>query len=188
MNPAHSFGTPTLVVVTGRPGSGKTTLAHTLARAIRCPLIARDEIKEGLVNTIRRNGTSETDINGFVYAVYFDTLEHLLRSHITVVTEAAFQHKLWSPKLISLQPIARVRLICCTIPVELAKTRFIERGMADPHRAKFHDDLTGQLNADGSQTLIGHYEPPKLDIPTLTVDTSDGYQPTVADMLSFIEM
>jgi len=40
-----------LIVVTGRPGSGKTTLAHTLAKAIHCPLISRDEIKEGLVNT-----------------------------------------------------------------------------------------------------------------------------------------
>ena len=44
---------PFLIVVTGRPAAGKTTLAHTLAQAIRCPLISRDEIKEGysVVNT-----------------------------------------------------------------------------------------------------------------------------------------
>ena len=41
---------PTLIVVTGRPGSGKTTLAHALAREIRCPAICRDEIKEGLAH------------------------------------------------------------------------------------------------------------------------------------------
>jgi predicted kinase len=41
---------PTLVVVTGGPGAGTTTLAHELARLIPCPAVCRDEIKEGLVH------------------------------------------------------------------------------------------------------------------------------------------
>src|SRR4249919_3442909 len=40
---------PTLVIVTGRAGSGKTTLAHRLAAMIGCPALCRDEIKEGMV-------------------------------------------------------------------------------------------------------------------------------------------
>lgn len=30
------------------------------------------------------------------------------------------------------------------------------------------------------------YEPPDLDVPTLTVDTSDGYQPTLQEIVAFI--
>ncbi|HEX2496475.1 MAG TPA: hypothetical protein VHK46_06530 [Gaiellaceae bacterium] len=43
---------PLLVVVAGPPGSGTTTLAHELSRAIPCPAICRDEIKEGLVQSL----------------------------------------------------------------------------------------------------------------------------------------
>ena len=43
------MGTPTLIVVSGPAGSGKTTLAHALAAAVGCPAVSRDEIKEGMV-------------------------------------------------------------------------------------------------------------------------------------------
>jgi predicted kinase len=40
---------PALIVVSGPMGSGKTTLAHQIARAVGCPAIGPDEIKEGMV-------------------------------------------------------------------------------------------------------------------------------------------
>jgi predicted kinase len=44
-----AMGIPTLIIVSGTGGSGKTTLAHRLAATLGCPAVCRDEIKEGMV-------------------------------------------------------------------------------------------------------------------------------------------
>jgi predicted kinase len=41
-------GVPTLIVVTGAPGSGKSTVAVPLARRLGIALIAKDDVKEAL--------------------------------------------------------------------------------------------------------------------------------------------
>ena len=43
---------PLLAVVSGPAGSGTTELADALAAAIPCPVVRRDEIKEGLVHAV----------------------------------------------------------------------------------------------------------------------------------------
>lgn len=178
---------PRLIIVTGRPGAGKTTLSYRLSHAIRCPLISRDEIKEGLVNTLEKHESSDLDLNKHVYETYFDVIDYLLNQRITLVAEAAFQHKIWLPKLTKLQSRANIKLVICHIEPELSKTRFIERGQSDVSRAKFHDDLDIDENTDISTTLLGQYQSPQLDVPTLTVNTTDGYQPSIEGIISFIQ-
>jgi adenylate kinase family enzyme len=187
MKKVEHFEHPILIVITGRPGSGKTTLARTLARTIRCPIISRDEIKEGLVNTLKNSEILfEADLNGDVYNTFFETIEFLLRKNITLVSEAAFQHKLWTPKLNSLKKIAQIKLICCSVNSQLAKSRFIQRGLEDPERAYFHDDWSIQKTKEGTDPLNSSYEPPKLSVPTLIVDTSENYQPIFEEIVAFV--
>ena len=130
---------PSMIVVTGRPGSGKTTLAHALARAVRCPAICRDEIKEGFVNTLGHAPEPGDDSALQVYVAFFDAVTLLLNRHVTLVAEAAFQHRRWAPKLEPLRGIARIRIVLCDVDPELARSRHIERGLADPVREHFHD-------------------------------------------------
>src|SRR3954453_13772053 len=121
---------PALTVVTGRPGSGKTTLAHLLARAIRCPAICRDEIKEGVVNSVAAaTATSIDELQLCANDAFFETIETLLEHGVTLVAEAAFQHKLWAPRLQPLIDIASIRIVICNIDPELARSRHIERGL-----------------------------------------------------------
>ena len=168
---------PALIVVTGRPGAGKTTLTHALARAVRCPAVCRDVIKEGLVCTAGDTGEPGADLQRHATDVFFDTLALLLSRGVTVVAEAAFQHRVWAPRLEPLRALARVRIVVCEVAPELARARKEARGLEDPARARFHPE--------GLDRATGSYEPPRLDVPTLRVDTSDAYRPAFDTIVEF---
>jgi len=161
-------------------------LAHALARAVRCPAVCRDEIKEGVVNTLARQGRPGDEIERRVYEAFFETVELLLRRGVTLVAEAAFQHKNWAPKLEPLREIARVRIVLCDVDPQRARSRHVERSAADPERARFHHDRAMQADEAGRALPIAEYDPPKIDgVPTLVVDTSDGYWPDFQAIVTF---
>ncbi|HYE92523.1 MAG TPA: AAA family ATPase [Terriglobales bacterium] len=170
---------PTLIVVAGRPGAGKTTLAHALARAVRCPAVCRDEIKEGLVYTVGDAGEPGGDLQRHATDAFFDALALLLGRGVTVVAEAAFQHRVWAPRLEPLRQVAHVRVVLCEVAPELALARQGARGIGDPARARFHPQRKESDRATGS------YDPPRLDFPILQVDTSDGYRPAFETIVEF---
>ena len=169
---------PLLIVVTGRPGAGKTTFAHVLGQSIACPVLSRDEFKEGYVNTLAsQHGALDPEEIGVVNETFFAAVELLLRSGITIVAEAAFQHRLWAPKLEPLKDICRMRIVVCDVEAEVARARFVARSASDPRRRRFHGDDLRKADA-----LITHYDPPRLSVPTIQVDTADGYRPSVAEV------
>ncbi len=171
---------PILTVIAGRPGAGKTTLARKLASDIRCPLISRDQIKEGIVNTTGDKGEPGGALAREVYEVFFATIELLLRNRVTLVAEAAFQHKLWAPKLEPLREHARIRIVLCQIDAQLAYARAAQRRQADKNQDRFHNALL-----DPSKQTT-NYDPPHLDLPILIVNTSNQYEPSYDDIIYFI--
>jgi predicted kinase len=167
---------PALVVVSGPPGSGKTILAHALARELGCPAICRDEIREGVV----RAGTPDP---GMLHTLttFFDVLTLLVRAGVTTVAEAAFQDRLWQPGLAPLTGLARVRVVRCSVTPSTARSRIADRLRATANRAA-HDDagLLRRMDA-GAAT----WAPISLPVPTLTVDTTDGYSPGLREIVAF---
>jgi len=170
---------PALIVVAGRPGAGKTTLAHALARAVPCPALCRDEVKEGLVSTAGDASEEGDNLQRRATDAFFDALALLLGRGVTVVAEAAFQDRVWAPRLEPFRAIARVRLVLCEVDPELARARRAARALGDPARTWFHPEGAERDRATGS------YEPPRLGVPTLRVDTADGYRPGFDAIVEF---
>lgn len=81
---------PRCIMITGRPGAGKTTLSQALGPQLRMPIISRDEIKEGYVNTFgMRHDQLPVTVNRIVTSLFFDLVRIYLAGKVSVIIEAA---------------------------------------------------------------------------------------------------
>ncbi|MFD5467832.1 AAA family ATPase [Kitasatospora sp. NPDC127059] len=169
-----------LIVVSGGPGSGKTTLAHALARAIGCPAVVRDELKQGLLHA----GTRTPAPDRAVHDAFFAVLGVLVDAGVSAVAEAAYQDRLWRPGLAPLAAHTELRVVHCRVDPAVARQRIAARLATDRHRAA-HADRDLLAAPPGPGNLLDDFTPLSLPAPHLTVDTTDGYDPPLADVLAF---
>jgi predicted kinase len=151
----------TLVLVTGPPASGKTTLARPLAHHLGLPLLGKDTIKEALFDTL---GTGDRAWSRRLGAASYTVLLALAGELPAAVLDANFYPD-HGPGL--LQACQRPIEVFCGCSAAEIERRFTQRA---PTRHPGHVDhvLDAQLKA----ALDGGMGPLGLGGPVLEVDTS----------------
>lgn len=176
---------PSLVIVTGPPAAGKTTLAKILSEKTGYDLISRDQLKE---DYCRVDGSAQlypgNALNLYIYNRFFDLIKSSLSKGKPVIAEAAFQHPLWEPKLPELSDKSSIAVVHCRVEPVVAKERFMRRLVEQPARKLVHEDH----QPENIKYVTAHYQYLEVPAPTLAVDTSSGvFDPGVDKILHFIK-
>lgn len=169
---------PTLIIVTGAPGSGKSTYAHKLAEELQLPLIPRDEMKEGYVDKLGKSHAElPEDTNKVITELFFGTVEKFLEEGASLIAEGAFQHKLWSFFLTPMMDKCQMKVLICTTPLAAERRRM--RAENDPRHEYYHGKAElGEIA----------YDEPRLPCPTIHIDTTGNYAPDFPELRKILNI
>jgi predicted kinase len=135
---------PVLVVITGAPGTGKTTLARQLAQLQDLPLISKDDIKEVLFDAL---GWKDREWSKMLSAASLDLMFHYMAAELCVgralIAESNFDCERDTPRFLALKarhPFVAFQIVCHTDP-DLLATRYARRAQVSERHPGHVDHL-----------------------------------------------
>ena len=178
-------------MVTGEPGSGKTTLGHRLSTTLRVPFLSRDHVRGGLLATgglwtdqLREPSTRDAALEAFVQVV-----ETVGRLGITAIIEFVV-----TPERVHglrrIEAVARCLVIHTTSTT--AAARADERDLRDPLLSR--REVLDALEYESIEHYVSDPERARLraamltdfEFPTLRVATDDGYDPPLEQIVDWL--
>src|SRR5947209_8205532 len=122
---ANDLRAPTLVLVSGAPASGKSTLARHLSAALPLPVLARDAFTEILADAFDvQSAAQRATIVQPTHAIYYAVLDQLLAAGVSVIAESNFWRGISERSLAPCLAHARAMLIHCETSRALSFERF----------------------------------------------------------------
>jgi predicted kinase len=139
---------PLVVLVSGPPAAGKTTLARGLAPRLQLPLIAKDDIKESLSDTLQKTSLRWSKrLGAATWDVMFVLFERFVSAGASAIFESNFYPDLQRSRLLTLRsryPFLPVEIHCIADPVTLAR-RNNERERHAAHHSR--SGITAEIAA-----------------------------------------
>jgi predicted kinase len=163
-----------LVIVTGAPGAGKTTVGQRIAEALRLPFVSKDDIKETLFDSLGwkdREWSKRLGAAAIQLMYYF--IEAQLQAGRSLIAESNFIPELAARELLGLQrkyPFEPLQILCLTDPAILAQRYQARAGSAERHAGHVDHLLAGEFDADA---LLNKHGALEIGGRVLRVDTSD---------------
>ncbi len=184
--------TPPLVIVSGLPATGKTTLARALGDDLALPVFHKDHFKELLFES-RANPDAEIDRatsrdfgKQSMYLLYAIARE-LTRRGVDCIIEAYFHPELAAPELAPLTSSTRLIQVHCAAADAVMVSRYRARYEAG-ERHEIHLDAT--MEGELEQRIdSAHRHPIPLDTTRarlIEVRSDEGFAPSVAEIAATI--
>jgi predicted kinase len=135
------------VIVSGAPGSGKTTIAAPLAAKLGMPLFSKDTIKESLHDTLGDAGEDHVLWSKSLGAAAMELLWRLAADAPACVLEANFLpgHERQRRMLQELSTDGRLVEVHCSCPIEVAAARYAERDLTGSRHRVHHNGFPPEV-------------------------------------------
>jgi predicted kinase len=162
----------TVILITGHPATGKTTLAHYLAQALHMPLLYRDGLKETLADTLGWS-TEEWSLKlgAATWELLYHLVETLLRADVSHIVESNFT---------SVRATGRWQQLCERYSIRIIQLRceadpalVIERFHTRVAKGERHPIHRYSTDTTDYRKILEQGPPDWIDVPgeRITVDT-----------------
>lgn len=174
-----------LIVISGLPATGKTTLGKEIARRLSIPFFSKDTIKERLFDERGFSDRAWSKKLGMeAYEELYRTVEHTLNNETDCVIESNFKPGISETDLRALlqRTGAECRQIFCHAPGHILMDRFERRA----HSGERHPGHVDAKNLEEFRTYLTKTEQQSLDLigHCIHVDTTDLSEISVEDVLT----
>ena len=170
---------PLAVLVSGAPGTGKSTLAAAVALALDVPVLHKDQLVHGIWRTRGR----AMNLGAPGVEPFFRTMELRSELGVSFVAEQTFYRGVSEPD-VARRLAPRSVLVNVHCRSRHALERFVRRMRADPlcgeERLRALVPLAEQLRIELQEAL-------DLACPLIVVDTDDGYEPALESVIQQID-
>jgi len=163
---------PTVVIITGPPASGKTTLVRELGRRLHLPLLSKDLFKETLFDQLGWSDREWSRRLGIAsMALLFRSAGALLEAGQSALLESNFYAAVDTGPLLELADVSGCRYIqvVCSASAATLEQRYRQRSLTG-ERHPGHTQ-SESLDETVSRLLTGRWDALDLPGPVIAVDT-----------------
>ena len=181
---------PPLILVTGPPASGKSTLAPLLATKLNLCCLQRDPITQRLLDALTepfsiRTHADTRPVAAASFQVFYYVIDQLIDASVGVVAETNFHSGPSEPFLLPLVARTRMVQVYCEVAKDVSIARFISRARQAPQPLpSSYEERIRRLEAGEESDSWRLAVPVDLDIPLIKVDSTEGYTPSLDELVA----